>query len=179
MDFLKNHIWLAGVLVMSGVIVFGRMRMAPMIAEGALTEREANRFCINAALAFAVAGGLFEVVTLVTGVPLMCQRLLPVTHRSLWPLHALTLSCGAALLFWVWKRGGDRTLAKVIPAFVTSAGRDVRYTPARVRFWTTATIVISWAGYVAMGFVVPPVSPGDATMCPPGSSSAEGEGPTP
>jgi hypothetical protein len=155
MTLLMNHGWLAGLLVMFVYLIIGRVRMRAMIADGALTDLDANRFCIKAAVVLAVVFGLFEVVTLLSGLPLICQALLPITHPSVWRSYGLTVLCGGAFLFWVWKGGGDRTLAKVGPAFSRGRTRKTRYTPERVRFWSTATIVIAWGGYTAMRFTMP------------------------
>ncbi len=168
MASLMNHAWLTGTLIICLNIVFGRFRMRAMIANGALTEVEANRFCLNAAVVVIVLCGLFEILTLRTGVPLLCQPLLPLTDRRLLPTYALTLLCGAVFLFWVWKRGGDRTLAKVAPAFTRGGRADTRYTPEQVRFWCTAFLVVAWVGYVVMRAVLPLPAQTHLPFCPHG-----------
>jgi hypothetical protein len=165
MNLLMNHFWLAALVVMLVNIVIARVRMRGMIADGALTDLEANRFCINAAVVLAVVCGLFEAVTLVTDLPAQCQLLLPITHRGHWPFYGLTVLCGAALLFWIWKRGGDRILAKVGPAFNRSAARGKSYTPERVRFWCTAALAVGWGGYVAMRLSMPTPTQAEMPFC--------------
>src|SRR5579863_3688321 len=118
MTLLPINMWLAGVLVMLVGIIIGRARMRELVADGKLTAREANRFCINAAVVVAAVGTVFGAVTSSTGLPPECQLFLPFTHRSLWPVYALTVLSGAGLLYWVWRRGGDQALAKVGPAFM-------------------------------------------------------------
>jgi hypothetical protein len=109
MTLLWNHVWVAGLLIMLVNIVMGRVRMQGMIADGALSEVEANRFCLNAAVAFTVICGLFEAATFLTGLPVQCQLLLPISHRGLWPFYGLSIVSGGGLLYWVWRRGGDQT----------------------------------------------------------------------
>jgi hypothetical protein len=165
MTLLTDHIWLVGLLAMFLNVVIGRVRMRAMVARGALTDREANRFCLNAAVVLVVVYGLFEIVMLLTGLSAQCQLLLPLTQPSSWPFHGLTLLCGAALLFWVWKRGGDRTLAKFAPAFMRGAGRDTSYTPGQVRLWSTVTLVIAWGGYLGMRFAAPMPTQAEMPFC--------------
>jgi hypothetical protein len=165
MTLLMNHVWLVGLLVMFVNIVVGRVRMQAMITDGALTEREANCFCINASVVLAVMCGLFGAITVYTGLPAHCQLLLPFTDRRTWSFYGLTVLCGAALLFWIWRRGGGQTLARIGPAFARGAARDKRYTPQQVRFWTTATLVIAWGGYIAMRLAMPMPTPAEMPSC--------------
>ncbi len=130
--------------------------MRTLVAKGTLTDVQANRFCLRAAATFVAVGGLFEVVTFLSGVSAPCALSLPLTDARLLPSHALTLVLGATLLYWVWKRGGDRTLALVGPAFARGALREKTYTPRQVRIRITTLIVVAWTGYVVMRLSMPP-----------------------
>lgn len=149
MALVLTHFWLLVLAVMLANIALGRVRMRPLVAEGVLTAGEADRFCVRAAIAFAVSCAAFEVASVLSGVSVDCQLVLPLADRRLWPFYALTLLSGALLLYWVWRRGGDETLAKVGPAFFRWAGRGARYTPGQVRVASVALLVISWGGHVA------------------------------
>ena len=162
MQFLVNHGWALGALVIGASMLIARVRMRDLIAEGKMTEAQANRFCLRAAVVVAVVGVLGEVAALGSGVPMMCQLSLPLTDPRLLPFHVLTVSSGAAFFYWIWRRGGDRTLALVAPAFGRGWGARKIYTPRQIRVWATAVIAVSWTGFVVMRLSasVPPPFPG-------------------
>ena len=139
--------------------------MRALIDDGALTALDANRFCIKAAIVLAFVCGAFEAITLLAGISAQCQLVLPFTDRRLWPFYGLTLTCGVVLLGWIWKWGGDRTLAKVGPAFARGVVRDKRYSPRQVRFWSTSMLVIAWGGFVAMRLTMPTPTPAEMPFC--------------
>jgi hypothetical protein len=143
---LTSHFWIIGLLVMYVNLGIGRVKMRTLVAEGRLSDFEANRFCIYAALAFAALFGAFEMFSFASGIPPQCQMLLPMTDRAAWPIYLLTLLSGIALLYWVWRRGGDRTLALVGPAFTRGPTSGKKYTPAQVRVALTGLIVVAWGG---------------------------------
>jgi hypothetical protein len=151
MTLLRSHIWLAGMIVMFVNIIIARVRMPALIADGRLTAREANRFCISAAVALAILCALFEAVTSLTGLPPECQLLLP------------------------FRRGGDETLAKVGPAFTRGDVRKKVYSPRQVRVWLTVLLVIAWGGYVAMGLVVPTSTLAEMPFCSPQVTAGEAQ----
>ena len=165
MTLLWNHMYLIGGLVMLVNLAIGRVRMRGLIAAGALSQVKANRFCVNAAVALAVTSGVFEALTVLTGLPTHCQLLLPMAHRSLWPFYGLTVLAGGALLYWVWRRGGDQTLAAVAPAFVRGIAQDKKYTPQQVRVGLTAILVLAWGGFIAMRLTMPMPSPTEFPPC--------------
>lgn len=136
--------------------------MRDLIADGKMTEAQANRFCLRAVIVIAVICVFGELAALGSGVPMMCQLSLPLTHPRLLPFHVLTLSSGAAFLYWLWRRGGDRTLALVAPAFGRGWGAAKTYTPRQIRLWATAVVAVSWTGFVVMRLStpVPPLFPG-------------------
>src|SRR4051794_4790950 len=117
MPSLMTHVWMLGVPVMGVNLAIGRVRMRALVANGTMTDVQANRFCLRAAVTVAIVGGLFELVTRLSGVPTPCQFSLPMTDSRLLPSYALTGLLGATFLYWIWRRGGDRTLAMVAPAF--------------------------------------------------------------
>lgn len=156
---LMNHAAILGVLVCAINVVVGRVRMRALIANGTMTEAQANRFAVGAVVALAVVGGLFELVSGLSGVPMPCQLSLPMTDARLLPSYALTVALGAALLYWVWKRGGDQTLALVAPAFLRGGVTAKTYTPAQVRLWLTGLIVVSWTGFAVMRLIMPAPPP--------------------
>lgn len=127
----EQNMWLVGLVVLLINIVIGRVRMNALIGDGRFTAQEANRFCRNAALAVAVACLLFQSTTWITGLPAGCQLILPLSHRGVWPNYALTLLSGGVLLYWIWKRGGDQTLARFGPAFTRGSAPGRRTRPSR------------------------------------------------
>lgn len=156
---LMTHAGIVGALLIAVNVVVGRVRMRALIANGAMTEAQANRFCLGALVTVAVVYGLFELVNGLSGVPMPCQLSLPMTDSRLLPFYALTVASGAALLYWVWKRGGDRTLAVVGPAFTRGSVSAKSYTPAQVRLWLTGLIVVGWTGFVVIRLVTPAPPP--------------------
>jgi hypothetical protein len=159
MPVLMNHVGILGVLVLAVNLGVGRFRMRALIANGAMTGAQADRFCLRAAAILVVVGALFELVTWLSGVPTLCQLSLPLTDARLLPSHALTVLLGAALLYWVWRRGGDRTLAVVAPAFSRGGVTAKVYTPRQVRVWLTALVVVAWTGFAVMRLTTPSVPP--------------------
>ena len=133
--------------------------MRALVAKGVMTDAQANRFCVRAALILCIAGALFELVSRLSGVPTLCEFSLPVTDPRLLPSYALTLLLGAALLYWVWRRGGDGTLALVAPAFSRGSVTEKTYTPRQVRLWLTALMVVAWTGFAVMRVSMPPPPP--------------------
>jgi hypothetical protein len=154
-----DHAAIVGVVVIAINVIVGRVRMRALIANGTMTEAQANRFCLGAVVTLAVAGGLFELVNGLSGVPMPCQLSLPMTDSRLLPSYALTVALGAALLYWVWTRGGDRTLALVAPAFSRVGVTAKTYTPAQVRVWLTGLIVVAWTGFAVMRLLMPAPPP--------------------
>ena len=154
-----NHAAIVGGVVIAVNVIVGRVRMRALIANGTMTEAQANRFCLGAVATLAVVGGLFELVNGFSGVPMACQLSLPMMDSRLLPSYALTMALGAAFLYWLWKRGGDRTLALVAPAFSRVGVTAKTYTPAQVRFWLTGLIVVAWTGFAVMRLIMPAPPP--------------------
>src|SRR5690349_6623926 len=117
MALALSHFWLLVLAILLVNIALGRLRMRALVADGALTALEADRFCVRAAIAFAVVCGVFEAASVLSGLSIDCQLALPLADERLWPFHGLTLLAGAVLLYWVWRGGGDQILARVGPAF--------------------------------------------------------------
>jgi hypothetical protein len=159
MPVLMTHVWTLGFLVIAVNLVVGRVRMRALIIDGAMTAAQANRFCLRGAVILAVVAALFESVSWLSGVPMPCQLSLPLTDARLLPSHVLTVLLGAALLYWVWRRGGDRTLAMVAPAFRRGNVSANTYTPRQVRLWLTVLLVVAWTGYAVMRVSMPPPPP--------------------
>ena len=90
--------------------------------------------------------------------------LLPMTDRAAWPTYLLTLPFGIGLLYWVWRRGGDRTLARVAPAFTRGPASGKKYTPGQVRVALTGLIVVAGGGYLVIHVVLP--MPTEMPGCP-------------
>jgi hypothetical protein len=141
MPVLMTHVWALGFLVIAVNLVVARVRMRALVIQGAMTAEQANRFCLRAAVIIAIVAALFESVTWLSGVPTPCQLSLPFADPRLLPFHVLTALLGAALLYWVWRRGGDRTLAMLAPAFSRGGVRTKIYTPRQVRVWLTVLLV--------------------------------------
>jgi hypothetical protein len=159
MPFLMSHVWSVGGLLIVVNLVVARVRMRALIANGVMTAAQATRFCLRAAVIVAVVGALFELVAWRSGVATPCQFSLPLTDSRLLPSHGLTVLLGAALLYWVWSRGGDLTLAMVAPAFRRGSMTATTYTPRQVRLWLTVLLVVAWTGYAVMRLSMPPPPP--------------------
>ena len=159
MPALLNHVWILGVLVIAVNLVIGRVRMRALIAKGAMTAAQANRFCWVAGAILVVTGAVFELVTWLWGVPAPCQFSLPLADSRVLPNYGLTVVLGGSLLYWVWRRGGDRTLALVAPAFSRGGVTEKTYTPRQVRLWLTVLLLVAWGGYVVMRLSMPTPPP--------------------
>jgi len=159
MPVLMTHVWALGFLVIAVNLVVARVRMRALITQGAMTAAQANRFCLRAAAILAVVAALFESVTWLSGLPTPCQLSLPLADARLLPFHVLTVLLVAALLYWVWRRGGDRTLAMVAPAFSRGSVSAKTFTPRQVRVWLTVLLVVSWTGYAVMRVSMPLAPP--------------------
>ena len=112
MSAFMTHVWGLGALGVALNLVVGRVRMRALVAKGVMTDAQANRFCVR-----------------------------------------------AALLYWVWRRGGDGTLALVAPAFSRGSVTEKTYTPRQVRLWLTALMVVAWTGFAVMRVSMPPPPP--------------------
>jgi hypothetical protein len=156
---LLAHVWLLGAPLFWVHIGIGRWRLRPLIARGALTAAQANRFCWGAAVTVLVVAVAFEVAGALSGLAPMCQLSLPLGDPRQRPMYAVTLLLGAAFLYWVWKRGGDRQLALIGATFFQGGRGDKTFTPGQVRFAMTALIVLSWGGYVVMRLAMPDPPP--------------------
>jgi hypothetical protein len=149
-----QYFWIISLLYFYLYLAVGRVRMRTLIAEGRLSYAEANQFCINTAIALAVVIGAYEGIALGSGIPALCQMTLPFSDKAAWPALLVTVLSGAALLYWVWKRGGDRALARVGPVFLQGA-MNKTYTPRQVRTALTALFVLAWGGYFVMRLAMP------------------------
>jgi hypothetical protein len=167
MNPLFAHFAAIGGLFMLVNLFVVRARMKPLVEKGELTRAEADRFCLGVGAVIVVSVGLFEVYGLATGKPPFCQLLLPLGHRSLLPLHAIALAMGAALLYWVWRRGGDAVLAKVGPAFarVPDEKGTQKITPQQMRVRVTALLAIAWGGYAILRLTMPLPTPAEMPFC--------------
>jgi hypothetical protein len=179
MTNLTNHFWIVALLFMYVNLAIGRVRMRTLIGEGRLSELDANRFCVKAAIALAVVCGALEVVSLASGISPLCEMVLPITDKALWPSYLLTFASGGALLYWVWKRDGDRTLAVVGPAFTRGSMTSKKYTPGQVRVGLTTFMALAWGGYVVMRLALP--LPSEMPGCPgqPPSPRLQSDGASP
>jgi len=138
--FLVRYGWSLGAVLMIANIGIARVRMAAAIADGQLTAVEANRFCVNATVAVIALALAGEAAAFGSGIPMLCQSMLPI-GRATSPVYVIAGASAVALLYWIWRRGGDEVLARVLPAL--NHGRR-RYTPRQIRWRSLALTIFVW-----------------------------------
>jgi hypothetical protein len=158
--FVFEHFWAVGVVVICVNVLIARFRMRELIAGGSMSAADANRFCLGAAIVFAIVFGSLEVEQQLTGIPMHCRFSLPVADRTNFPKIAIGLLSGGALVYWVWRRGGDRTLALFGPAFTRRSVSGKKYTPRQVRWVITGPSISQRSHHLlAAPTWVPPLVP--------------------
>src|SRR2546428_8758326 len=90
-----------------------RSRPPPLISRGAITEREAARFTVGAALAFTIPCVMLGLIALSARWPMpLCGGVLAFRDAPSTATTVIVLASWGALLAWVWFGRGADMLAR-------------------------------------------------------------------
>jgi hypothetical protein len=165
---LLQNFWLLFLGIMLVNVVIWRVRLAQLVTDGRASQEEVARFLRGAVVAIVGYSLAAEAIVLAAGWPsALCFYSGPWSSPGTLAMLVLTGGCYALLLRWVWAGGGDDTLARLGPAL----GRRMREepdSPATVRVFVTAMLVLLCVGFVVNRAVMGPIpgcpAPADAAV---------------
>jgi hypothetical protein len=148
---------LASLGLIVALLLFTRLRGARLINAGRITQAGLDRFLI---WSFAVLGGGIVAQTaiqLLGGQPdLPCRSAFP--PHSAAGIAALTLHVVllVVILRWIWFRGGDRTLAIILPVTTHGIGDgETPFSPRTVRWVVSVLLFIGPVVSLLAGYLEP------------------------
>jgi hypothetical protein len=152
-----DYFWLiaAGFMLLTAAVFHARA--GTLVRAGRVTDEERRRFAIGLGAWTAGFCLLVQAVVWLTGESRTeCLAALPPNSPASLATTALTVLGWAALLLWVWRGRGAKTLASFAPAVIRSSSSAGGYSPVQVRRFVTGFVIVSTLGSVVASRIAPP-----------------------